>query len=70
MTPDPLQSEAEMLAARSSLERADYLFEVAHIPGRGPEAAERLQRMVLEIHKDQAEMLDARPALLVGDFLT
>jgi hypothetical protein len=42
MTPDQLRTEAEMLAARSCMERADYLYEVAH--SRGPEEAEALAR--------------------------
>lgn len=69
MTPDPLQAEAEMLAARSALERADYLFEVAHIPGRGPGEAERLQRAVSELI-GRRQTLEIHPAGLVGDLLT
>ena len=46
MTPE-LRAEAEMLAARSCLERADYLYEVAHC--RGPDAAEALAREVMRI---------------------
>ena len=46
MAPDPLQAEAEMLAKRCSLERADYLFEVAHLAHRGADVADALQRLV------------------------
>lgn len=51
--PDPEQSEVAMLAQRSALERADYLFEVAHCAHRGPAVAEELQRLVFEIHSAQ-----------------
>lgn len=47
MTPDQLRTEAEMLARRSALERADYLFEVA--ASRGTEEAEALRREVERI---------------------
>lgn len=49
MTPDQLRTEAEWLAARSCLDRIDYLFEVAHCPHRGPEVAEELRREVERI---------------------
>ena len=68
MAPDPLQAEAEMLASRCSLERADYLFEVAHLAHRGPAEAEALQRLA-------GDLLASRDAVrptsqTVGDFLT
>lgn len=44
--PHDLHAEAEMLSSRCSLERADYLFEVAHLAHRGPAEAEALQRLV------------------------
>jgi F0F1-type ATP synthase delta subunit len=47
MTPEQLRTEAKMLAGRSCLERADYLYEVAH--SRGPEVAEALRRLVADI---------------------
>lgn len=47
-TPE-LLTEADMLARRGSLERVDYLFEVAHAAHRGPAVAEELQRLVAEI---------------------
>lgn len=45
-----LREEAAMVAAfRSTAQRTDYLFEVAHNPSRGPEVAAELQRLVGEI---------------------
>lgn len=44
-----LQREAADLAKRSSLDRVDYLFEVAHCAHRGPEVAEQLRCLVAEI---------------------
>lgn len=55
MDPAALQAEAAMLAARTSLERADYLFEVAHNPNRGPDVADLLHDIVFEL-------LQGRPA--------
>lgn len=38
-----LQREAADLARRCALDRADYLFEVAHSASRGPDEAEQLR---------------------------
>lgn len=67
--PPDIEAEAQMLAGRSALERADYLFEVAHCAHRGPEVAEQLQRLVFWIHEAMGStgQTCSRP---VGDFLT
>lgn len=65
MSDDQLRTEAEMLAARSCLERSDYLFEVAH--SRGPEEADALAREVMRIKCGGCT--DAQHPV-VGDFLT
>lgn len=65
-----IEAEAKMLAARSALERADYLFEVAHCAHRGPDVAEQLQRMVFWIHQGHEKPLGESADHPVGDFLT
>ena len=54
MDPAALQAEAAMLAVRTSLERADYLFEVAHNPNRGPDVADQLHALVFELLQGRA----------------
>lgn len=44
-----LQHEAAALARRCALDRADYLFEVAHCPHRGPDEAEQLRRLTFQL---------------------
>lgn len=65
-----IEAEAQMLAGRSALERADYLFEVAHCPHRGPDVADQLQRMVFWIHEGRSNPTGRTISQPVGDFLT
>ena len=57
---EEIDAEAEMLARRCSLERADYLFEVAHCVHRGPAEAEVLQMLVGEILAAKSAGIDPR----------
>lgn len=52
-TPE-LLAEADMLARRSSLERVDYLFEVAHAAHRGPDVDDDLRERVAVILAQRA----------------
>lgn len=61
MTPDQLRAEAEMLAARSCMERSDYLFEVAHSPTRGPEEADALAREVMRLKESREACQEISP---------